>query len=141
MARWCSGSPIPSNILYILYSNSIIIIVVLLQLDPVPFTWHVYSISAHYASLTAYIRVHRALSQTHSVTWQAELKPCQHIHPGRDTFQQLTDHFVTVTEGQARILSPPTSHHSDTHRAASCDTPARTYKVCIRAHNNIIATD
>lgn len=93
---------------------------------PHPFTWHVY-ISTYYASLTAYIRVHPALSEgrtRHSVIWQAELKRCQHIHPRRDEFQQLTDHFVTVMEGHARILSPlqPLTTKTHTHQAASCNT-------------------
>lgn len=66
------------------------------------FTWHVlYTVFQHgYVSLTAYICVHPALSEKrtgHSVTWQAELKQCQHIRPRRDEFQQLTEHFVTVT--------------------------------------------
>lgn len=95
-------------------------------LFPHPFTWHVYSISTCYVSLTAYIRVHSAASERrtrHSVIWQAELKRCQHIHPGRDEFQQLTDHFVTVMERHAHILCPRTSHHTDTHthEAVSCN--------------------
>lgn len=72
-----------------------------------------------YVSLTAYIRVRPALSEgrpRHSVIWQAELKRCQHIHPSRDEFQQLTDHFVTVMEGHVHILCPPpTSHHTRGH--------------------------
>lgn len=84
--------------------------VVLLQLHflhPFPI------ISTYYAGLTASISVHSAFSQSrsrHSVIWRTELKQCQHIHPGRDEFQLLDDHFVTVMEGHSCILCFPASH-------------------------------
>lgn len=95
------------------------------------FTWHVlYTVFQHgYASLTAYICVRLALSERrtgHSVTWQFELKRCQHIRPHRDEFQQLTEHFVTVTEGHVHNMCPqllPTQTHTHTHLSVSCNAP------------------